>query len=269
MKIESPNSYLTNKELITKYKKLAPKADARLRRIEAKIGQAKYKGIENYAYKAARDMIKNIIGLSDGKPRFDRNISNLSRGQIEAMVGHVEQFIDYDTSTLSGYKTVWQTRANTFNDNNVKEGLHVSVQEYRYLWESEKFKEMADEYGYRDAFDSVMEGVNEGMTMQDAIDLAYKRIFMGKYMEQISKIEGNVRTYTDKMRNVYPEGYSSELAKELKDIQNKLAQGEKIPTMDMTEITPPQPVQTTSDQMKTYIDYLKAAGAYPTSDEIK
>ena len=217
MKVKSPNAYLTDKELIAKYKKLAHTADGRIRSIEAKIGQAKYKGIENYAYTAAKKMVSNIIGLSNGRPRFDRDISKLSRGQKEIMVGHVEQFLDYDTSTLSGYKAVWRTRTKTFNDNNVNEGLNVSVEEYRNLWESEKFKEMVDEYEYKDAFDSVMEGVNEGMTMQDAIDLAYKNKLREKYMA------------------------------DLKDIRNKLAQGKKVPIMDMTKITPDQ---ITPDQIK-------------------
>lgn len=231
MKIESPNAYLTEKELVTKYKKLAAKADARLRRIEAKIGQAKFKGIENYAYAAAKRMVNNIIGLSDNKPRFDRNISNLSRGQMEVMVGHVEQFIDYDTSTIKGYNKLWKNRTDTFNLNHK---TNISVEEYRQLWESEEFKEMVDEYGYRDAFDNTVNELLEGdVNLNDAIILA-------KYKMRIDKIAGNVRTYMDKTRNVYPEGYSSELAKDLKDIQHKLAQSEKVPIMDMTKITPDQ-----------------------------
>ena len=108
MKIESPNAYLTDKELIGKYKKLAAQADKRIERIEAKIGQAKYKGIEKFAYREAKHKLENIIGLSDGKPRFNRSIKNLSRGQKELMVGHVEHFLASKTSSLREYNKSWK-----------------------------------------------------------------------------------------------------------------------------------------------------------------
>ena len=193
MRIESPNAYLTDKELETKYRKLAKMADARIARIEAKIGQAKFKGIENYAYKAAKKMISPIIGLSDGRPRFDRSIKNLSRGQKEAMVGHVEQFVDFDTSTLRGYNKVWAERTASFNKtfSNEDHTINVSVEEYRYLWESEKFNEMEEEYGYRDAFDSVMLNLQDGLNMKDAIELAAFKKGLKSAFEDINKAIDN------------------------------------------------------------------------------
>lgn len=245
MKNRTPVSQLTDKQIIAEYKNLAKTADGRIRAIEAKMGQDKYRGIENHAYARAKSMVKNIIGLSDGKPRFNRSIKNLSRGQKEAMLGHVRKFIDYDTSSLQKYNDLWKRRTETFNKNNRENKKKLSVEEYKYLWEAEEFNQMIEEYGYRDAFDSVMDALDGSVSIDDAINIAARQKFIDKYMEQISKIEGNVRTYMDKMKNVYPEGFTSEMAKELKDIQNKLANKE-IKLSDIAF----KPSDVTPDQIK-------------------
>lgn len=233
MKIELPNAYLTDKELTTKYRKLAAKADARIRRIEARIGQAKFKGIENYAYAAAKRMVSNHIGLSDGKPRFDRDISQLPRGQKEIMLGHVEQFIDYDTSTLRGYNRLWKNRTDTFNLNHE---TNISVDEYRQLWESEEFKQMVDEYGYRDAFDNTIYELLEGdVNLNDAIALANYKMRIDEFAKKYNK------WYEQRKAAGLPTGtefFNYEY--NIKEIKKILEQGKKVPIMDITKITPDQ-----------------------------
>ena len=162
MRIVSENSYLTDKELIAKYKKLAAQADARIKRIEAKMGQAKYKGIERFAYTEAKHKLENIIGLSDGKPRFNRSIKNLSRGQKELMVGHVEHFLASNTSSLSGYKATWRKALDTFNRNY---STDLSMGEYRELREEEEYEEMIREW-------QEGEYARDSVTMNDAIEFA-------------------------------------------------------------------------------------------------
>lgn len=236
MKNRIPISLLTEKEIEAEYKNLAKTADARIRRIEAKMSLAKYNGIQNWAYAKARNQLRNIIGLSDGKPRFDRSIKNLSRGQKETMLGHVRLFIDSPTSSLSGYEGILKRKTMKFNKHF---NVNISEEEFNQIWQSERYKEMVDEYGYRDTFDSIIDALHDGArNIDDAIEIATRQKLINKYMERISKVEGNVRTYMDKTRNSYPEGFSEQLAKDLKDIRNNLAQGEKVPIMDMTKITP-------------------------------
>lgn len=238
MKNRTPVSLLTEKEIEAEYKSLAKTADGRIKRIEAKMSLAKYNGIQNWAYATARKQIRNIIGLSDNKPRFNRSIKNLSRGQKEAMLGHVRLFIDSPTSSLSGYRDILKRKTAKFNKHFK---VNISEEEFNQLWQSESYKEMVDEYGYRDTFDNIIDALHDGVrNINDAIEMVERKLLKDKYMERISKVEGNVRTYMDKTRNIYPEGYTEQLAKELKDIQNKLAQGEKVPIRDMTNITPDQ-----------------------------
>lgn len=238
MKNRTPVSLLTEKEIEAEYKSLAKTADARIKRIEAKMSLAKYNGIQNWAYATARNQIRNIIGLSNNKPRFNRSIKNLSRGQKETMLGHVRLFIDSPTSSLSGYTDILKRKTRTFNEHFK---VNISEEEFNQIWQSERYKEMVDEYGYRDAFDNIIDAFHDGVrNIDDAIAMAERKLIRDKYMERISNLEGNIRTYTDKTRNIYPEGYNEQLAKELKDLQNKLAQGKKVPIMHMTNPTPDQ-----------------------------
>lgn len=202
MRIISENAYLTDKELVTKYKKLAAKADARLRRIEAKIGQAKFKGIQHFAYAKAKRSIANLIGLSEDKPRFNRSIKNLSRGQKEAMLGHVQQFIASETSTLSGYNMHWENLTTNYNQNH---NTTLSVAEYRELMESEKYQQMMEEYSSDEAFEAFIDEFNDGVSVNDAINLAMINKRLRTLAKESSEI---VDKAANEAENVINEQYS-------------------------------------------------------------
>lgn len=172
MRIISENSYLTDKELVAKYKKLAAQADKRIERIEAKMGQAKYKGIEKFAYTEAKHKLKNIIGLSNGRPRFDRSIKKLSRGQKELMVGHVEHFLASKSSSLREYNKSWKQGLAEYNRNNRKDLRPLTMDEYRELWESEEFRKLVEEFGSDEAIAEFNTFFDGNISMTDAIEMA-------------------------------------------------------------------------------------------------
>ena len=201
MRIISENSYLTDKELVAKYKKLAPKADRRLARIESAVSRGKSLGIEKWAYTEAKNKVKNIIGLSDGRPRFDRSIKNLSRGQKEAMVGHVEHFLASKTSSLREYNKSWKQGLTTFNKNNK---MNLTMAEYRELWESEEFRKLAEEFGSGDALESVREVFDQNMSMSDAISLAvFNRKLKTAYKDIINPLDKEMQKLTEQYNNLY------------------------------------------------------------------
>lgn len=231
MRIISENAYLTDEELVAKYKKLAPTADRRIARIEAKMGQAKYKGIEKWAYTEAKRKLENIIGLSGGKPRFNRSIKNLSRGQKELMVGHVEHFLASKTSSLREYDKSWKQGLTHFNKNNK---MNLTMAEYRELWESEEFRKLVEEFGSDEAiteFNTLFDG---DVSMTDAIHAAVINKKLKSFASDFNKYVESQKA-AGKPINLLDRVISLE---ELEDkLKAEIGQGKKSKVIDLRGMT--------------------------------
>lgn len=230
MRIISENSYLTDNELVAKYKKLAPKADRRLERIESAVSRGKSQGIEKWAYTEAKNKIKNIIGLSDDRPRFNRSIKNLSRGQKELMVGHVEHFLASKTSSLREYNKSWKQGLTNFNNNNK---MNLTMAEYRELWESEEFRKLEEEFGSDEALEEVRSTFDGDISMSDAIAQAVLIKKLKLFANEFNKYVENQKA-AGKPINLRDRAVS------LEELKEKINQGKKVNIIDLRDITAEQ-----------------------------
>ena len=64
------------------------------------------------AYKIAVNDIRNILGKTEGKPRFSRN-TQMSYNQAEKIIRYAKKFTNYASSTRTGMKRVVNKRSAT------------------------------------------------------------------------------------------------------------------------------------------------------------
>lgn len=123
------------------YKKLARKADARLRAIEKYSEQKYYKGIERYAYaRAIRDI---ELWSGSGKKRFDTKPPDSLQG-IRAKINDIRAFLEAPTSTKAGVTEIYKKRADTINK---EYGTNLTWQEIADYYTSTAHERAAELYG--------------------------------------------------------------------------------------------------------------------------
>lgn len=123
------------------YKKLARKADARLRAIETYAQQKYYKGIERYAYaRAIRDI---ELWSGSGKKRFDTKPPDTLEG-IRAKINDIKTFLESPTSTKTGVTEIYIKRAKSINE---KYGTNFTWQELASYYTSTAHEKAAEKYG--------------------------------------------------------------------------------------------------------------------------
>lgn len=123
------------------YKKLARKADARLRAIEKYAKQKYYKGIERYAYaRAIRDI---ELWSGTGKKRFDTKPPDSLQG-IRAKINDIKMFLESPTSTKAGVTEIYKKRADTINN---KYGTNLTWQQIADYYTSAAHEKAAEMYG--------------------------------------------------------------------------------------------------------------------------
>lgn len=123
------------------YKKLARKADSRLRAIEKYAGQKYYKGIERYAY--ARAMRDIELWSGSGKKRFDTKPPDSLQG-IRAKINDIKTFLESPTSTKAGVTEIYKKRADTINK---EYGTNLTWQEIADYYTSTAHERAAELYG--------------------------------------------------------------------------------------------------------------------------
>ena len=123
------------------YKKLARKADSRLRAIEKYSEQKYYKGIERYAYaRAIRDI---ELWSGSGKKRFDTKPPDSLQG-IRAKINDIKTFLESPTSTKAGVTEIYKKRADTINK---EYGTNLTWQEIADYYTSTAHERAAELYG--------------------------------------------------------------------------------------------------------------------------
>lgn len=123
------------------YKKLARKADARLRAIEKYAEQKYYKGIERYAYaRAIRDI---ELWSGSGKKRFDTKPPDSLQG-IRAKINDIKTFLESPTSTKAGVTEIYKKRADVINE---RYGTNLTWQQIADYYTSVAHEKAAEMYG--------------------------------------------------------------------------------------------------------------------------
>lgn len=123
------------------YKKLARKADARLRAIEKYSEQKYYKGIERYAYaRAIRDI---ELWSGTGKKRFDTKPPDSLQG-IRAKINDIKTFLELPTSTKAGVTAIYVKRAESINK---KYGTDLTWRQVADYYTSKAHEKAAEKYG--------------------------------------------------------------------------------------------------------------------------
>ena len=101
------------KELEAEYKKLARRADDRLRSLEVYSRRPGYKAIKDYSYASALKDIKRF----GGKKRFGTGKSAMPKSdrKLMAKINAINKFLGAPTSTLGGINKIYKNRAESLN----------------------------------------------------------------------------------------------------------------------------------------------------------
>lgn len=130
-------------DVIKEYRRLAKRADDRLRALEKLAGQEYFHGVKDYAYKRALRDIRAWGGDQRFLTKPPRTVK-----QIQAKIADINTFLDSITSTKTGIKSVYQQRGNTLSDQLGLTGKERPTwQQWADFWESDLAKDMKQIYG--------------------------------------------------------------------------------------------------------------------------
>lgn len=149
---------LTLKELQAAYKKEAKRADQRMRELERRSNDPKYKAALDWSYARAQDDLSALFG--ENVTRFDRKIKD--RAKLNKAMAAVKAFLNSDTSTIGkgkelrgigetqGIAEMYDKRANAFNSwiaKNTKTDFRFTTEQFRDFVQNQKYQKMRQKYG--------------------------------------------------------------------------------------------------------------------------
>lgn len=132
------NPFLTLEE---NYKKIAKKADAKLRALE-KAAASGRKDATSYAYEVAMENIRHFSG--EGAKRFNTKAPR-NQQQLQRKINDILDFLNSPTSTVKGIDEVYEKRTKTFNEH---WGTNFSSDEIGRLFESGMADKLDKKLGY-------------------------------------------------------------------------------------------------------------------------
>lgn len=157
--------------LIDEYKKLARKADDRLRALEKLSQQPNFKNVKNFAYKnAMRDI--QYWGGTNRYGKGKRSYADLSYRQLNAKIRDIKNFLyKSSTSTKTDIIKLYQKRADTLNDKLRLDGSErLTWDEWADFWRSDLYQEMMKFFKDSDTVvDVVSQFVRDKETILNAI----------------------------------------------------------------------------------------------------
>lgn len=149
---------LTLRELQEAYKKEAKRADQRMRELERRSNDPKYKAALDWSYARAQDDLSALFG--ENVTRFDRKIKD--RAKLNKAMAAVKAFLNSDTSTIGkgkelrgigetqGIIEMYDKRAIAFNDwiaKNTKTDFQFTTEQFRDFVQNQKYQKMRQKYG--------------------------------------------------------------------------------------------------------------------------
>lgn len=169
----------TKAELEKYYKKIAARADQRLRNLEKLSTQKNFKNATGWAYQSALQDIKHF----GGNRRFGKKAPRTKQGII-SKIKSVERFLNAPTSTKTGIVGTYQKRADTINK---LYGTNFTWEDLGTFFESGEAEKMAKAYGS----DSFMKAIG---TVQSSDEEIVNKIKEGKKV--------NIKTSNRKVNKV-------------------------------------------------------------------
>lgn len=149
-------------ELVNEYKKLAKKADSRLRALEAYQHQKNFKTATKYAYARAQRDIKQW----GGNKRFNTKPPMTIAG-VQAKINDIKTFLESPSSTKMGIISIYQKRANTLNE---KFGTDFTWKEMGNFFESGTFEKISNMLGSKTAMKVIAQLQNSEQEVKEAIE---------------------------------------------------------------------------------------------------
>lgn len=158
-----------------KARKLAKRANQRMKRLEDYAKRPGYSSITKYAYARAEDYIRNFLNKK-GKPRFKENVKldkNIKGDDAEEVfkknvqkirmdIKALEEFLGSESSTLGesrsgsktkGIKAIYDKRAQTITDEFLKKhDLSMDANDLKRFFDSKKQAKLEKDYGSQQMF---------------------------------------------------------------------------------------------------------------------
>lgn len=139
--------------LLSEYRKLAKRADARMLALERLSQQENYKNVKSWAYKKAAYNAAYWGGDPD-KPRFNIKPPKTSR-QLQAKIHDIQEFLDKPTSSKSGIEKMYQQRADKLNEHYKEYGINLDWTDLADFFESDLYKKISAKFGSDTAVKSI------------------------------------------------------------------------------------------------------------------
>lgn len=156
---------MSREEIEKEYNRLAKKADARLRALEAYQWQKNFKSATKWAYAKAMRNIKSW----GGNRRFQTSARNLSDTELQMKIKDIESFLESPTSTKSGIINTYKKRVDTLNKNL---GTNFSWNEFAKFIQSDTYKKVDKLFGSNTLFSVV--GKTKNLT-KEKVDEALEK----------------------------------------------------------------------------------------------
>ena len=137
--------------LVKDYKRLAKRADQRLKRIEDLSDKKGFTNVKKWAYNRAMKDIEYYSGKN--AKRFNRDIPT-SKKMLKARIRDVEHFLGSVSSTKSGILKTYKKRVGTTEK---KYGAKISWEKAADFFESKTWKDLDREYGSKTAVRAIGE----------------------------------------------------------------------------------------------------------------
>ena len=127
-------------ELEDEYRKLAKRADARLRQIEASSRKPEFRAIKKYAYNSALEDIRRHYG---GGKRFGTGKSAMPKTdrKLQAKINAIKKFLESPSSTERGVRNIYKARAEFFNE---EYGTKFTWKSMANLFENDRFGKLQE-----------------------------------------------------------------------------------------------------------------------------
>ncbi len=145
------------KDLQAEYKKLAKRADQRMRELERASGKEDYKHVLEWSYAVAQDNLSALFGESVS--RFDRKISEKSK--LNKALAAVKAFLNSETSTIGkakaidgigetqGIKVMFEDRAQKMNawiEKNTDSDWKMTTDQFIDFVQNQKYQKLREKY---------------------------------------------------------------------------------------------------------------------------
>lgn len=135
---------MEREEIEKEYRRLAKKADNRLRALESYQYDKNFAPATHWAYAAAQRDIRSW----GGSRRFNTSVSDLSDNQLQAKIADINKFLESKTSTKTGIRSVYMDRVNTLNS---RMGTNYTWQEFAQMIKSDTYQKLESIYGSKTA----------------------------------------------------------------------------------------------------------------------